>query len=192
MPLEPKNILDVSGRAAFRAWLAEHHDTETECWVAVKRGRPADDGAFYYLDAVEEALCFGWIDSTQRQIDGVAVQRFGPRKPRSPWTELNKERVRRLERLGLMTDAGRAVLPAMGPRSFSPDPDVVAALKRARCWTKFRSFPALYQRIRAYNVAFYKTRDPEAYERALANLIEHTRRGELYGEWSDYGRLLGE
>ena len=192
MPLEPKNILDVSGRAAFRAWLAEHHDTETECWVAVKRGRPADDGAFYYLDAVEEALCFGWIDSTQRQIDGVAVQRFGPRKPKSPWTELNKERVRRLERLGLMTDAGRAVLPAMGPRSFSPDPDVVAALKRARCWTKFRGFPALYQRIRAYNVAFYKTRDPEAYERALANLIAHTRRGELYGEWNDYGRLLGE
>ena len=192
MPLEPKNMLDVSGRAAFRAWLTEHHDTETEYWVAVKRGRPADDGAFYYLDAVEEALCFGWIDSTQRQIDGVVVQRFGPRKPKSPWTELNKERVRRLERLGLMTDAGRAVLPAMGPRSFSPDPDVVAALKRARCWTKFRGFPALYQRIRAYNVAFYKTRDPEAYERALANLIAHTRRGELYGEWNDYGRLLGE
>ena len=51
----------------------------------------------------------------------------------------------------------------MGPRSFRVDPDVQAALKAARCWTKFRQFPPLYQRVRAYNVAFYKGRDPETY-----------------------------
>ncbi len=185
------NILaDVADRHAFRAWLQEHAATESECWVRVTRGRPADGRAFWYLDAVEEALCFGWIDSIQKPIDGVRMQRFTPRKPKSPWTELNKERVRRLERLGLMTDAGRAVLPAMGPRSFRVDPDVVAALKAARCWAKFRRFPALYQRVRAYNVAFYKDRDPQTYQRALGNLIAHTKRGEMYGEWNDYGRLI--
>ena len=89
-----------------------------------------------------------------------------------------------------MTDAGRAALPPMGPRSFRIDPDIAAALKAARCWTKFKSFPPLYQRIRAYNVAFFKQRDPQAYERALANLIAHTKRGELFGEWNDYGRLI--
>jgi hypothetical protein len=118
------------------------------------------------------------------------MQRFTPRKKYSKWTELNKERVRRLESLGLMTDAGRAVLPKMGPRSFRIDPVVERALKDARVWAKFRRFPPLYQRIRAYNVAFYKGRDPKAYEKALANLIDHTKRGETFGEWNDYGRLL--
>ena len=187
---EFENILDCQDRHAFRAWLQEHHATERECWLCVKRGQPVDDGGFYYLDAVEEALCFGWIDSRQRPIDGVTMQRFSPRKPKSPWTELNKERVRRLEKLDLMTDAGRAVLPAMGPRSFRFDPDVTAALKAARCWSKFRSFPPLYQRVRAYNVAIYKDANRETYERALANLITRTKRGEMYGEWNDYGRLL--
>ena len=87
-------------------------------------------------------------------IDGKRMQRFTPRKKNSPWTELNKERVRRLEKLGLMTEEGRAVLPPMGARSFQIDPDIEAAMKAARCWSKFKSFPPLYQRVRAYNVAF--------------------------------------
>ncbi len=186
-----KNILDVRDRAGFRAWLAAHGD-EKECWLRLKRGRPTEDGAFCYLDAVEEALCFGWIDSVQKPVDGVVLQRFTPRKKNSPWTELNKERVRRLERLGLMTDAGRAVLPAMGPRSFRMDPDVEAALKKARVWSAFRAFPPLYQRVRVCNIAMYKDRAPETWRRALDHLIRETRKGRMYGEWNDYGRLLEE
>ena len=127
-----KNMLNITTRADFRAWLAAHGAAEEECWLAVRRGRPRDDGGLWYLDAVEEALCFGWIDSTQQRVDGVMLQRFSPRRKNSLWTELNKERARRLERLGLMTDAGRAVLPAMGPRSFRIDPGIEAELKRAR------------------------------------------------------------
>lgn len=89
-----------------------------------------------------------------------------------------------------MTDAGRAVLLPMGPRSFRMDADVERALKDARVWAKFKRFPPLYQRIRAYNVAFHKGRPDDSYEKGLANLIERTRHGEMYGEWSDYGRLL--
>lgn len=184
-----KNILQCSNRHEFRQWLLERHGSEAECWVEVRRGRPDDDGVFWYLDAVEEALCFGWIDSTHKLIDGRRMQRFTLRKKNSPWTEQNKERVRRLERLGRMTDAGRRVLPAMGERSFKFDADVVAAMKSARCWTKFRQFPSLYQRIRAYNVAFYKQRDRAMYEQALAHLIEETKKGRMFGEWNDYGRL---
>ena len=191
MEADPTNILtDVTDRFAFREWLQQNHATAADCWLEVKRGRPTDDGTFWYLDAVEEALCFGWVDSIHKELDGVRMQRFTPRKPKSAWTELNKERVRRLEKLGLMTDAGRAVLPPMGPRSFRVDADVMASLKAARCWAKFRQFPPLYQRVRAHNVAFYKGRDPKTYEKALANLIAHTKRGEMYGEWNDYGRLL--
>ena len=118
------------------------------------------------------------------------MQRFSPRKKNSPWTELNKERVRRLEKLGLMTNAGRAVLPPMGARSFKVDPDIVSALKKARVWTKFRSFPPLYQRVRAYNIMFFKRRDQEAYDRTLKHLIDETAKGNMFGEWNDYGRLL--
>ena len=183
-------LIDVRSRQEFRRWLEQNHSTETECWIEVRRGRPTGNDSFWYLDAVEEALCFGWVDSIQKRVGGVRLQRFTPRKPRSPWTELNKERVRRLEKLGLMTNAGRAVLPPMGPRSFRVDEDVMRALKAARCWAKFKRFPALYQRVRAYNVAFYKNREPITYKKALANLIAHTKRGEMYGEWNDYGRLL--
>ena len=141
---------------------------------------------------MEVALCFGWIDSTQKIVDGRRLQRFSPRTPRGPWSELNKERARRLERLGLMTDAGRRVLPPMGPRSFRTDPDIEAALKQARVWSRFRRFPPLYQRVKAYNTAFFKKRDPAVYERMLAHLIEETKAGKMYGEWNDYGRLLEE
>ena len=108
MEADPANILtDVRDRHAFREWLERNHAIEVECWVEVRRGRPTDEGVFWYLDAVEEALCFGWVDSIHKEIGGVRLQRFTPRKLRSAWTELNKERVRRLEALGLMTDAGR-------------------------------------------------------------------------------------
>ncbi|MBP3866840.1 MAG: hypothetical protein J6D25_03405, partial [Eggerthellaceae bacterium] len=80
----PTNILtDVSDRRAFREWLERNHATESECWIEVRRGRPANDGSFWYLDAVEEALCLGWVDSIQKVIGGVRLQRFTPRKPRS-------------------------------------------------------------------------------------------------------------
>ena len=185
-----ENILAVTDRDGFRQWLACHASGENECWVRVKRGRPDSADVFYYIDAVEEALCFGWIDSTYAVIDGVRMQRFTPRRKNSNWTELNKERVRRLEALGLMTDAGRAVLPAMGPRSFRVDPDIEAALKQERVWTKFRAFPPLYQRVRAYNTAFYKRSNPEGYRKRLERLIEETKQGRMFGEWNDYGRLL--
>ncbi len=184
------NILQIKTRKEFREWLQENSATEKECWIALKRGKPDEQEILYYLDAVEEALCFGWIDSTIRMIDNVAMQRFSPRRKNSPWTELNKERVRRLEKLGLMTDAGRAVLPEMENKNFNIDTDIEKALKQARVWSKFKTFHPLYQRIRAYNIAFSKTRYPESYKRALAHLIEETRKGKMYGEWNDYGRLL--
>ncbi len=185
-----ENILSVANRNEFRSWLVEHGKTERECWIEVKRGKPTDENTFWYLDSVEEALCFGWIDSSTCVLNGRRMQRFSPRKKNSPWTELNKERVRRLERLGLMTDAGRGVLPEMGKRSFKIDTDIETAMKQAKVWTKFKSFPPLYQRVRAYNVAFYKNRDSEAYRKALDHLIEETKCGRMFGEWNDYGRLL--
>ena len=181
-------LLQVNTRAQFRQWLLENARQADECWLSLKRGEPVGSDTFYYLDAVEEALCFGWIDSTLTNMEGIALQRFTPRRAGSHWTELNKQRVRRLEKLGLMTDAGRRVLPPMGPRSFRADPEIVAALKRARVWKKFQAFPPLYQRIRLSNIQFYKQRNMD-YNAALERLIESTKKGKMYGVWDDYGRL---
>lgn len=185
-----ENVLDIASRAEFRAWLEGHAATERECYVDARRGRPQGDDVLWYIDAVEEALCFGWIDSTIRMVDGRNMQRFSPRKRGSNWTELNKERVRRLESLGLMTDAGRATLPPMGPRSFRVDADVEADLKRARAWSAVRRLPALYQRVRLSNLAYYRSHHPDTYPRMLSHVVETARRGETFGNWNDYGRLL--
>ena len=89
-----------------------------------------------------------------------------------------------------MTDAGRAVLPDMDIDSYKIDKDIVNALKKAKAWDKFNKFPDLYKRIRSYNVAFYKNREPELYKKALEHLISEALKGKMYGEWNDYGRLL--
>ena len=188
--MENKKVLSCNSRQDFREWLSKNHGIESECWLVLKRGRPLDDNKFYYLDAVEEALCFGWIDSSLKVIDGVRMQRFSPRRKNSFWTELNKERVRRLEKLGLMTDAGRRVLPEMDVKKFKVDTEVEKALKGKRIWSKFKKLPPLYQRVRASNLAFYKKRDPMVYQKMLNHLIERTKKNQTFGEWNDYGRLL--
>lgn len=62
-----KNLLSVRSREEFRNWLIRNHDHELECWVIVKRGRPNNKNIFWYIDAVEEAMCFGWIDSVTKK-----------------------------------------------------------------------------------------------------------------------------
>ena len=98
--MTPKNIFDLARREKFRQWLMENSSCKKECWIAVKRGKTPPVDALWYIDAVEEALCFGWIDSTVKNVDGVTLQRFGPRTKKGRWTELNKERCRRLDKLG--------------------------------------------------------------------------------------------
>jgi uncharacterized protein YdeI (YjbR/CyaY-like superfamily) len=103
-------IYHPEDRAAWRAWLARHHDTERGVWVASWRkasGRPAVP----YERLVEEAICFGWIDSTVNTLDDErGLQLMTPRKAKSGWTRLNRQRVADLEADGRMTDAGRAAV----------------------------------------------------------------------------------
>lgn len=100
-------IYHAESRPQWRAWLAANHPTERGVWLCSWRsvtGRPVCP----YPEVVEEALCFGWIDSTASLLDDErGLQLVTPRKPRSTWTRLNRRRVAAMEALGLMTDAGR-------------------------------------------------------------------------------------
>ena len=185
----PANILDICHREDFRRWLAEHHATDNECWMAVKRGKAPPADSLWYLDAVEEALCFGWIDSTLKRIDGVALQRFGPRTKNGRWTELNKARCRRLESLGLMTDSGRAVCPDLDA-DMVIDAEVTEAFQsNPTAWTNFLTFPALYRRVRIDNIQRNRNCS-QIFISRLNKLIEASERGEMIGDWHDCGRLL--
>lgn len=189
--MELKNLLPAKNRDELRQWLLENHDKEKECWVVVKRGRPKDDGTFWYIDAVEEAMCFGWIDSTTKKLDnGVTAQRLAPRRKESLWSELNKERCRRMERLGQMTDAGRAVLPDMSEKGFVIDKDILEALQSDNeAWNNFQKFPPLYQRVRIDTIQI-KKKQPGLFHSRLQKLLESSKKGVMYGDWKDNGRLF--
>ena len=186
-----KNIFPAKNRDELRQWLLENYDKESECWVMVKRGRPVDNGTFWYIDAVEEAMCFGWIDSTTKKMDnGITAQRLAPRRKGSLWSELNKERCRRMERLERMTDAGRAVLPDMSEKGFVIDSAVLEALQAdMEIWDNFQKFPSLYQRARIDTIQI-KKKQPELFPSRLQKLLDNPKAGIMYGEWNDNGRLL--
>lgn len=184
------SVLDVHSRGEFRAWLEANHATASGCWIPLVKGSRPPVGEIWYLDSVEEALCFGWIDSINKRFEGRVWQRFTPRRRGSVWSELNKERCRRLERLGLMTDAGRAVLPDMSEAGFRIAADIMAAFaKDAQAWANFCAMPGLYRRVRIDTVQRDRS-DMARFAKRLDKLLDCCRRGVLFGEWNDHGRLL--
>lgn len=187
--MTPRNILDIKTRAAFRQWLMENNTLERECWIEVKRGKTPPGDMLWYLDAVEEALCFGWIDSTVKTVDGRTLQRFGPRTKSGRWTELNKERCRRLAKLGMMTGSGMAACPDLDAE-FVIMPEIVEAfMANPEAWANFNAFPRLYQRVRIDNIQRNRAKR-DVFESRLLKLIEASERGEMIGDWHDCGRLL--
>jgi len=110
--MEITGLLEYNERRQLREWLEQNAATEQCCWIATYRSKKKPEGVCLpYLEVVEEALCFGWIDSTLKRLpDGRSAQRLSPRQKRSHWTELNKQRCADLEARGLMTDSGRAAL----------------------------------------------------------------------------------
>ena len=95
----------------FREWLLKNHKTKKEIWL-IQYKKATKKPSINYGDAVEEAICFGWIDGLEKSMDAERYAlRFSPRRPKSNWTNTNKERARKLIAEGRMTDTGRATLP---------------------------------------------------------------------------------
>jgi len=185
------NLLKATTRQDLRQWLETNAKIEREAWVycTIKPTK----GRLLYLDIVEEAICFGWIDSTKKRLDNGTAQRISPRTQKGNWTELNKERARRLEKLGLMTGLGRAVLPDMSVESFAVIPEILEMLQaEQKLWENYLALPALYKRIRISNIQdYFATKNTDdTYNKRLQKFLENTRHAKLYGEWNDNGRLL--
>lgn len=179
--MEITTTFEPDSRAAWRAWLEQHHKQASEIWLLIRKttnGQPN----LSYLDAVEEALCFGWIDGIAKRYDQTrSAQRFTPRRPKSNWTELNKERARRLIERGLMTDAGRAVLPNLDVSAFRIPEDILAALQADPViWHNFQQFSPLYQRVRIGFIDEVR-KQPAVFQQRLANFLHKTRQNKQFG-----------
>jgi uncharacterized protein YdeI (YjbR/CyaY-like superfamily) len=174
--------LEVQGRAAWRAWLRRNHSTQKEIWL-VFHATASRKRSVSYNDAVEEALCFGWIDSIAKKIGPTSrAQRFTPRRKGSAVSEMNKARARRLIREGRMTPVGRQALgDALKRQPLRVAPDVRRALRAAPgAWPRFERLPVAYRRIRLGFIEGARGR-PQIFATRLAYFVRMTAQGKRYG-----------
>jgi uncharacterized protein YdeI (YjbR/CyaY-like superfamily) len=179
--MEIGKTLYVTERGACRAWLAENYRVEPEIWLVYYRkdtGKPR----LPYNDAVEEALCFGWIDSIVKNMDEPrSAQRFSPRKARSGYSQTNIERLRRLSAQGQVMPEVLAGLGDLLEREFEYPADVMAALQADdEAWRNFQGYSGAYRRIRVAYVESGRGR-PGEFEKRLANLVKKSAAGKQFG-----------
>jgi uncharacterized protein YdeI (YjbR/CyaY-like superfamily) len=162
-------------------WLQENYKSSEEIWLIYYRketGRPS----LPYNAAIEEALCFGWIDSTRKTIDEEKyAQRFSRRNPGSSYSQTNKERLAYLDNEGKLTQEVQLELRDNRPEDFEIPEDIIAALKsNEAAWAFFKDTSPSYQRIRAAYVDHARNR-PGEFDKRLDNLVEKSVRGEQFG-----------
>lgn len=169
-------------RREWREWLAKHHDKEKEIWLVYFRkatGKPRVE----YNDAVEEVLCFGWIDSIEKGIDKERfAQRFSPRKPKSNWSETNKLRLKKLIAEGKMAPAGLAAAKGvLGGGKFSVPDDILRELKKDKeVWKNFQSFDSSYKQIRIGFIEAARGR-PQEFQKRLKYFLKMTTQNKKFG-----------
>ena len=173
------NIFYTADRLAWREWLSAHFETETEVWFVFPMKESGEPG-MAYNDAVEEALCFGWIDSTIKHIDPThRAQRFTPRRKGSAFSRPNIERLIWLEEQGLIHPKVREqVLPLIqSPYEFPAD-IIEAIQKDPEAWRNYKHFSEPYKRIRVAYIDAARKR-PEEFKKRLEHFLKKTRENRL-------------
>ena len=171
----------AADRAEWRAWLEANYDSKPEIWL-VSWHKDTGRSSVPYNDAVEEALCFGWIDSTVKTKDSdSSAQRYTPRRAGSPFSQINKERLARLIDTGeVIPSVLESVVNERAEEYVIPD-DVLSALQADDdAWSFFSSTSPSYQRIRSAYVEAARVR-PEEFEKRLKRLVEKSAQGKQFG-----------
>jgi len=175
------NTLYVRDRTDWRKWLEANFNTEKEIWLIYPTkgsGKPR----IQYNDAVEEALSFGWIDSTVKRIDeNSSAQRFSPRNPDSEYSQANKERLKWLVKEGrIHPSIQESVEKALKPEFVFPS-DILRAIKEnEKAWHNFQDFSSAYQRIRIAYIDGARNR-PDEFKKRLNNFIKKTEQNKMIG-----------
>jgi uncharacterized protein YdeI (YjbR/CyaY-like superfamily) len=179
--MEITQTLYVTDPEEWRGWLEEHYKTENEIWLVYYKkhtGKPR----IVYNDAVEEALCFGWIDSTAKKLDeDRTAQRFSPRKPKSGYSQANIERLRYLVAQGKVIDEVLESLGDVLKQEFVFPTDIIAAVKADKqAWENFQSFSDAYKRIRVAFIEGARKR-PAEFQKRLNYFVKMTRENKQIG-----------
>jgi uncharacterized protein YdeI (YjbR/CyaY-like superfamily) len=178
----------TADRKKWRTWLRKNHKQEKDIWLVYYKkssGKPR----IGYNESVEEALCYGWIDSTVKKIDDERfAQRFTPRNPASNLSESNKERIRKLVTQKKMTSAGLKAVARVFDLSkdksedFNIPSDILKILKsNTDVWKNFQKFPKWYKRIRIAFIESRRNRGEEVYQKSLNHFIKMTSQNKRYG-----------
>ncbi len=173
--------LYVSDRKQWRLWLLKNHEKEKEIWLIYFRketGKPR----ILYNDAVEEALCFGWIDSTIKSIDREkTAQRFSPRNSKSKYSQPNKERLKWLMKEDKIHSSIKDNINKIIKEKYIFSPDILKAIKSDKqAWENYQKFSSLYRRIRVAYIDVARKR-PAEFNKRLANFIEKTKQNKQIG-----------
>jgi uncharacterized protein YdeI (YjbR/CyaY-like superfamily) len=191
--MEITQTLYVKNRKEWRSWLRKNHDKAKEIWL-IYYNKKSGKERISYNDAVDMALCFGWIDSTAKAIDkDCSAQRFSPRRKNSQLSELNKERVRRLIASSEMTQAGldsikhhfemnndeNNATPVL--KEFVLPDDILEKLKSdPLVWENFKNFDDSYKKIRLAYIDGARIR-PEEFQKRLRYFMKLTGKNKRFG-----------
>jgi len=174
-------LLYVTNGREWRDWLKRHYKSEKEVWLVYYK-KHTGEPRIPYNDAVEEALCFGWIDSTVKRVDEDRyAQRFSLRNPKSPYSQANKERLRWLVKQGKVVDGVLATLGSLVEDQFETPPDILKAIKANKeAWKNFQSFSQPYIRIRIAFIDAARNR-PQEFTKRLGYFIEMAEKNRQFG-----------
>lgn len=169
-------------RSDWRKWLSRNHSKETEIWlISFKKhtGKPN----LAYSEAVEEALCFGWIDSIVKSIDSEKIaQRYSPRKIKSVLSPLNRERVNKMIKANKMTSAGLEILKSQLGDTPKLSKDILDEIKsNKKAWSNFQKFDEVYKRLRIGWIEMARKR-PDELEKRLRYFIKKTEENKRFGQ----------
>ncbi|MFH1404222.1 MAG: YdeI/OmpD-associated family protein [Candidatus Altiarchaeota archaeon] len=177
--MDKLKTLYVSNRKDWRRWLKKNFDKEAEVWLAYPKkssGKPRIE----YNDAVEEALCFGWIDSIVKSLDKEnSIQRFSPRNPKSTYSQQNKERIKWLLEHDMIHSSMLEKAEEIASQKFVFPKDILESIKTDKVALKnYNKFSDPYKRIRIAYIDAARKR-PEEFTKRLANFINKTRQGKM-------------
>jgi uncharacterized protein YdeI (YjbR/CyaY-like superfamily) len=179
--MQVTKTLYITARSEWRNWLKKNHKTEKEIWL-VFQNKSSDKTGITYDEAVEEALCFGWIDSIIKKIEKHSrVQRFTPRNPKSSYSQLNKERLKKLLKQKKVIASVRKKLVDIDNEKFIFPMDIVDEIRKNKeVWKNFRKFSEAYKRIRIAFIDGARKR-PDVFRQRLNYFIKMTAQNKQYG-----------
>jgi uncharacterized protein YdeI (YjbR/CyaY-like superfamily) len=184
------NVLSFASSRAFRTWLAKHHRQPDGIWLRIYK-KDSGVATVTYAEALDHALCFGWIDGQEQPYDTQSwLQKFTPRRPKSGWSKINTRHAERLIKSGAMTPAGLKEVNAAkadgrwqaaydsSSSATAPDDFIKALAKNKKAHTFFRTLNKA--NLYAITYRLQTAKNPETRAKRMRAIVERLARGEKF------------